>query len=762
MQEAPRPPRSELIVHPTKSQRGPSTVLYLEPLGVNFGADEGHALRVEVWRVIRQKLPLFIALFMLGSLAGFVVSLFQTPVYDAHVSLEIQNPSDGTANLQIGDGAVISPESYLPTQVEILESRTLRRRARARLFDEKFQTGFKKSGPLDSLRRHLHLTSKSQPSGPPQSIPPVSVSVQLGVNTRIVQIRCESTDPQASAAYANALANEYIDSNLQARWDAINHARQWLAQQLDETRTKLQNSEDQLLAYGRASDLMFTGDKENAEQDKLKQVQAALSDAQADRIAKQSAYRIASSTPADSVPQVIDNARLSEYQAQLADLKRQLAELESEYTPEHPKVKRIQAQIDQLQATFQSERNNILTRIRSEYQAAVMRENLLNAAFRQQAQVVSEQTQKTINYNILERDVETNRQLYDSLLQKAREADVATAMRGSNARIIDTAEPSPVPAKPNVVWNTMLGALSGLLAGVALVLARESLDRSFKSPGEASLHLKLPELGVIPARNLAAGNGHGKIPRISILPSMGAARPNPQAGAVETATWRDKSSTIAESFRSAVTSILYSAENGAAPRVILISSALRGEGKTTVVSNLGIALAEINQKVLLIEGDMRKPRLNEVFNLPNDWGLSDLLREKTSLRDCPLEALVKRTELPDLSVLTSGPSTSSISNLLYSHRMLELLQRLRCEFDNILIDTPPMLDIADARILGRLADAAILVFRAGKTSREAAMAAKRRLTDDGIPLLGTILNAWDVRSMGHYGYGAYDYYSPPS
>ena len=210
---------------------------------------------------------------------------------------------------------------------------------------------------------------------------------------------------------------------------------------------------------------------------------------------------------------------------------------------------------------------------------------------------------------------------------------------------------------------------------------------------------------------------------------------------------------IAESFRSAVTSILYSIENGASPRVILVSSAIRGEGKTTIVSNLGIALAEINQKVLLIDGDMRKPRLNEVFNLPNDWGLSDLLRESSSLRDCPIETLVKQTEMPEVSVLTSGPSSENISNLLYSHRMLELLQRLRSEFDVILIDTPPMLDIADARILGRLADAAILVFRAGQTSRDTALAAKQRLTADGIPVLGTILNAWDSKATGNYGYG---------
>lgn len=765
MQGSDQSPRNELIVHPSRSPQATARVLYLEPFTGDSSHAEDPAFAADAWRAIRQRLPWIVLTLVLGTLAGLLLSALETPTYEASVTLEIQNPAEAGPSLQVADlqnNGASSPETYLPTQAAILQSHTLQRRALARLGKGGLQGTIQQSrlASLRGLFGHSANSSEKRPT----ALPFPQVKVRVEPDTRIVEVLCDSIDPRIASDYANALANEYIDSNFQARWDAINHARQYLAQELDDTRTKLQSSEDQLQAYGRASNLMFTGDKESVEQDKLKQIQDSLSTAQSERIAKQSAYRIALSATADSVPQVIDNARLSEYQAQLADLRRQLAELESEYTPEHPKVKRVQAQIDQLEATFNKERDNILARIRNEYQAAVMRENLLTAAYRQQAQVVSEQTQKGISYNILERDVETNRQLYDTLLQKAREADIATAMRGSNIRIIDGAQQPSHTIRPNWLWNTLLGSISGLMAGLAIVLILENLDRSFKSPGEMAAHLKLPELGVIPERSLASGNGYGKPARVTVVPSAETSQGAPQTGAVELATWRDKSSTIAESFRSAVTSILYSAENGATSRVILVSSATRGEGKTTIVSNLGIALAEINQKVLLIDGDMRKPRLNEVFNLPNDWGLSDLLREKTSLRDSPLEALVKRTELPDLCVLTSGPSTTSISNLLYSHRMMELLQRFRCEFDQILIDTPPMLDIADARILGRLADAAILVFRAGKTSRDAAMAAKRRLTDDGIPLLGTILNAWDVKSMGRYGYGygygGYEYFSP--
>jgi capsular exopolysaccharide synthesis family protein len=588
------------------------------------------------------------------------------------------------------------------------------------------------------------------------------VKVRIAENTRIVEILTDSTDPRTAADYANALANEYIESNLQGRSEAIDRAQEFLTRQLGQIRVKVQESEDQVQAYGRASNLMFTGDKTSVEQEKLKQTQVALSDAQAARIEKQSAYQMASSSAADSVPQVIDNIRLSDYQSQLAILRRQLAELSSQFTPEHPKVKQVQAQIDELESTFKTERNNILLRIRNEYEAALLREKLLNSAYQGEVQVVLQQAQKTTSYNILEREADTNRQLYDSLLQKAKEAEIASAMGGSNARIIDPAEPPLLPYKPNFLWNTLMGCLSGLLAGLVLVLGRESLDRTVKAPGEVSFHLGLPELGVIPAEAPISSNGHGKpgtsVGTLVMLPPAVDAYLKRKVGTVELATWNDKSSIIAESFRGVLTSILFSGENGVSPRVILISSGVRGEGKTTVVSNLGIALAEINQRVLIIDADMRQPRLNDVFNVPNSWGLSDLLREKSALRESPLEALVQRTEIPNLYILTSGPRTNNITNLLHSSRMLELIQRLRADFDSILIDTPPMLNISDARILGRLVDAAILVFRAGKTSRDVALASKQRLTEDGIPVIGTILNGWDLKSLNRYGYGSS--YSP--
>lgn len=744
MAHFPRANGNELVVHPNRAN-GSGTVLYLEPFS-GSNAEPETAAPLQIWRALRQRLHWVVIGILLGCLFGFGLSLRETPVYDARASVEIQNPAEVAPSLKVADEAPISAESYFPTQIAILQSRTLHRSAVKRLQKGNFQSNFQPHSRLLSLRRLLRLAPAQARSSA------VTVDVAQSGGTRIVAITASSPDPQYAAAYANALVNEYIDSNLQSRWDAINAARQWLAQQLEQSRTKLEQSEQQLQTFGESSHLLFTADKESADQEKLKQMQTALFEAEAERIAKQSQYQIASSTPADSVPQVIDNATLNQYQEKLADLRRQLADLSAEYTPEHPKVRHVQAQIDDLQRSFLQERANVITRIKNEYQSALMKERLLSGAYRDQVQVVTQQTQNTNQYHILERDVDTSRQLYDSLLQKSREADTATALRGSNARIVDPAEPPAIPAKPNFMWNTLMGAMAGLLVGFGIIVTQESLDRSFKQPGDSSSHLNIPELGVIPERNLMGTYGARRLGSPAVLASEEVTHKTGGSG-VEVVTWHDKSSVIAESFRSAVASILHSIENGTSPRVILVSSAIRGEGKTTIVSNLGITLAEINQKVLLIDGDMRKPRLNEVFNLPNDWGLSDLLRENSSLRDCPIEALVKPTEMPEVSVLTSGPASENISNLLYSHRMLELLQRLRREFDVILIDTPPMLDIADARILGRLADAAILVFRAGQTSRDTALAAKQRLADDGIPVLGTILNGWDSKTTGPYGYG---------
>ena len=248
-----------------------------------------------------------------------------------------------------------------------------------------------------------------------------------------------------------------------------------------------------------ASGLLFTSEKDNIAEDKLRQLQEELSKAQADRVARQSKYELASTAPPESLPEVLDDKTLGEYQVKLTDLRRQLAELSSSLTPAHPAVKKVQAQVATLESALEKERTNVIQRIRNEFESAQRRENLLAANYAAQARLVSEQAAKVAHYNILKREVDTNRQLYDSLLRNVQEAGITSALRASNIRVVDSAQPPTRPYKPSLVLNSALGLLAGALFGFVFVVMRERADRSIQAPGEAALYLEVPELGVIPS-----------------------------------------------------------------------------------------------------------------------------------------------------------------------------------------------------------------------------------------------------------------------
>jgi polysaccharide biosynthesis transport protein len=290
----------------------------------------------------------------------------------------------------------------------------------------------------------------------------------------------------------------------------------------------------------------------------------------------------------------------------------------------------------------------------------------------------------------------------------------------------------------------------------------------FQEPSDIGLYLGLPELGVIPAQDslkhangkyLYGAHGHGNTNR-AVPSELGLVRQLPQSP--ELVTWQKKPSLMAESFRAALTSILFTGQNGHRPKVLVVTSPNPGDGKTTVVTNLAIALAETGQRVLLIDADMRKPRLHTLFELDNCKGLTSLLQSRNHAPKSEPEALWKATEVPGLFVLPAGPNVSGPTNLLYAKHFPATLQEYQESFDMILMDTPPMLTIPDARLIGKLASAVLLVVRAGSTTRDSALAARLRLKDDGIEVLGTIMNDWNPKQSrrGYYGYydGYYRYY----
>ena len=438
-------------------------------------------------------------------------------------------------------------------------------------------------------------------------------------------------------------------------------------------------------------------------------------------------------------------------------MQRQYAELSATLTPEHYKVQRVQAQIDELKSAMQRERGNVVHRIGNEYSAALRRETLLSRARDAQAKVVADQSEKAIHYDTLKRDVDSNRHLYEVMLQRVKEASLASAMRDSNAMVIDRARPPLLPYRPSLPMNSAIGLCSGVLFGFGFVLLRERVNRRISAPGDAQVYLDLPELGVIPLDETG-------IPR-QISNGLRPRRPAPvlpawKSDCPELATWKRKPSMVAECARTTLTSILLPNENSEGPQLIVITSPCPGDGKTTVACNLSIAVAEIGRKVLLIEGDLRRPRLNKVFGVGNNWGLSDVLRGDGPLENVSVSHLVRETEVTGLYLLPGGSCGVTPSNLFYSPRMSTLLTRLRAEFDMILMDAPPMIHLADARVLGHLADGVVLVIRAGQTTTESALSACQRFAEDGTRVLGTILNSWDPRATGGYGYGGYaDYHA---
>ncbi len=715
---------------------------------------------IEYWRILRRHRGTWIVFAFAGSLLAFLITLPQTPTYQARTSLEIVGLNENFLNFKraspVEETGSTAVASDIQTQLKILQSDSLLERVVAKLNGS---GDFQADTPsrMSAWHKLLKLPEPPPEVAREEAFKNVaqSLKVRAAGQTRIVEITVDSPDPKLAAQFANTLANEYIEQNLEARWKTTQRTSDWLAGQLDDMKIKLERSEDALQAYARSSGLLFTDEKTNVSEDKLRQVQQELSSAQGERIAKQSRYEIAQSSPPEALPDVLNDPGLRDMQSKLTELRRQVADLSTIYTPEHAKVKRLEAELSTLDQAFARGRAEILDRIKNEYEEAVRKEKLLSAAYNSQTHLVSGEGEKTIQYNILKREADSNRQLYESMLQQLKESTIASAMRASNIRVVDPASIPLRPYKPNAKQSAALGLLAGLLAGAAFIIMRERADRTIQQPGDVGLYLNVPELGIIPSGAVEGGGFRTALAASRDLSLFGSAIKKASGDRVELVTWQHKPSIVAESFRSTLVSILFAGEQGPRPKVLVLTSAGPGEGKSTVASNLGIAIAEVGQRVLLMDADMRKPRQHDIFKMTNERGLSSILREKPSLNgDKSLGGLIRESEIPGLFVLTSGPTTSSATTLLYGLHMLELLKYVRNEFDTVLIDTPPMLQMPDARVLGRMADKVIMVIRAGHTTKDAGIAARQRLSEDGIEVLGTILNDWNPKSApdGYYGY----------
>ena len=512
------------------------------------------------------------------------------------------------------------------------------------------------------------------------------------------------------------------------------------------------------------------GDTENIVNERLRELQDELTKAQAERYAKESFYRLTEAGDYSALPGVVDNKLMQELTARLAELERQKAALTPTFTPDYPKMKEVQSQIDQTEKRLEAERKRATQGIVDDYLAATRRENLVRAAFEQQQNQANLVAGRTVQYNILKREVDTNKQLYEGLLQRLKEAGVSAGMNASNIRVVDAAVPPTRPVRPRPILNLSLALLFGLCFGVGTAFLQEHLDNTLKNSSDVERVLRVPALALIPSQeSLIYGNasvyglrGRGASQHRANGNGSNGANGNGQVthvGKASGKTWiridgnGTQHSALSEAFRGLRTSVLLSSA-GRPPRSLTFVSAEPGEGKTTVAGNLAISLAQLGKRVLLVDGDMRRPCVHKLFNIEDyGAGLVNFLAGEDGWSH-----LVRPTGVPNLDCLICGPVPPNPSELLSSERMQQLLVEAMREYPFVLIDAPPLLNVTDGRILATMVDGVVLVVRGGITPHELAQQAQFHVRDVGARLIGVVLNDVDVRQHGYYsGYYRYGY-----
>jgi polysaccharide biosynthesis transport protein len=724
-------------------------------------------LSASLWRLLWPRKKLILGCGLACGVVALLTSLFQPPVYRAKTSIEIESLNSNF--LQLGDIDPVSRsgdtfDSYLQTQIDELTSTALLERVAARLhMTEKYRTTTKLSF-IDYVREKIGLPPPAPETPNEMAVAEIRSNLNIAASrgtSRVVTIEYTSHDPQFAADFTNTLATEFSDRGAELRLSSVQRLKEWLTRESEHLRDKLQASEDALQKYGQSAGLLFTDEKNSVAEAKLTQLQAELSQAQADRIRKQSTYELAEKTTPEGLAQLTENGPIHEYELRLNDARQQLAQAQSLYTPHHYKVKQLQAQVNELEATLERQRSEVLSQIDSDYKAASRREALLSQAYLQQAALVSSQDAKASRYNILKGEVDSNRQLYDAMLQKLKNVSMASAMHASSAAVFDPAEVPTHPFEPQPTFAGLIGVLSGVLLGVIYVFIRDRWDNRLRLPGQIESLLHVPELGAVPSieavgpgwrrNSLSAPNGEpGKGAEHAMI--RGQFRPqgagNSQSGSL-----------IVHSFRAILASLVFSGEGQLKSSILVVTSPSPREGKTTTSANLAVTLASVGKKVLLVDADLINPRLHQVFSIPDDSGLSDLLLEKSVGGKIQLSDYVRKLDVPGLFILTGGSVRLQAANHLFGTQIADLFSMLREHYDFVVIDSPPILPVADARLLSWHADGVVLVVRAGATDRESAKVATERLIADGARIIGTILNDFDPRSTSNYS-SYYNAYTP--
>jgi capsular exopolysaccharide synthesis family protein len=740
-------------------------------------------------RVLSRRSKWIIGPIVICVLSSLIITLLTKPTYEATTTIELNKSSSGSLDLGIGDalsGGLLDDSESLQTDLQT-ETAILKGDSLALAVIKKL--GLVTQEPFAVKERSVEEISEQ---GLPLEQAPLTrtrllktfeslLKVQPVHGTRLILVTYESHDAKQAAQIANALIDSYKNQYLQTHYDATSEASEWLTKQLSELKTNVEDSEKKLTDYEKESGILSldtltsegtgsgagSGGIHSVVIQKLDALNAELTAAEANRIEKEAIYHLALTGNEDVVVGLGDDplarqsnslvltqgggiSNLQGLRQQRSQLKISLADASATYGANNRHLKEIQTQMSALEEQIHQELQEITKRAQGDFQLAKQTEDAIRRQFDGQQAEASKLNEKAVQFAVLSQEAFSRKKLYEDLYTKLQEANVSAGIKATNITIVDPARSQAVPIRPKKVSNLALGFLFGIFIGLAAAYIVDSFDRTMRDPGEVEEITGIPVIGIIPSfEESVAPYGARRI--------KGKSKEAAEATPVRNTVWMltHPESAAAEAFRALRTSIMLS-RTGGGPKVILVTSCIPGEGKTTISSNLAVAFAQHDKKVIIVEADMRRPRMKHAFDVSNKIGLCNVLAGSHTSE----EAILHGVHVPTLDVLPAGPHPPMPSEMLGSKAFDELLQQLRSRYDIVLVDSPPALLVTDAVSISSKSDATIWVSQAGTVTRPQLARAADLIERNGMPVIGFVVNRMSRKVAGYgYGYGyKYDNY----
>lgn len=765
------------------------------PHSYNYGVDpnaENEINLLDYWRAVRKRLWLVVGIVVLITTLATIYVARKPDIYEAQarVQVDLENSSALLAKTPY----YFSPNdpAYFNTQLQNLTSQGLLRRVVKTLDLEhnpeflRSQTrkrstwqavlrmlglgGSERETANTSTNGELQLTNSVAPASSREDLAeakrlaPYVALLQAGLkvepvretrgsyfkDTRLIDISFTHTDSQVAAKVVNAIAETFVFSNLEKKTETNESTGDFLKKRVAELQQTIRQDEEKLVNYAKNHEIVSLDASQNTVVERLAGLNRQLLEAENERKAAEAAFNAAKSPGAASALAEVDAKQVVEAESKLGALKEKRAQLLVDATEEAPEVKEIQEEINELEKQISDTRarktSTILTNLQTQYRQTLAREQSLRKAFNEQRGETLTQNEAAINYKIIQQEIETNKGLLSNLLQRSKENDVVMASKPNNISIVDYAIAPDAAVGPNRLRSVVIALVLSLGLGVALALLLEYLDDTVHSTEEVERFLQLPALAVIPAM--------GSSTRHRMRAAAGALqkRNGSGGGNPELLIDVDGRSPLAESYRHLRTSVLLSTA-GRTPRSLLVTSSLPGEGKTTTAVNTAISLAQTGASVVIIDADMRRPRLHEIFGLKERAGLSSILSSEAT--EAEMVALTALDGSTGLFVLTSGPIPPNPAELLGSDQMRRLIDSLQTHFNHIVIDSPPVSSFTDGVLVSSMVDGVLLVVHGGRSSRHIVRRSRQLLQDVGAKIFGVVLNNVNLESRDYFYYQRY-------